>query len=102
LTNLGLYGNGRAFEYLLTKLAASDLAECRELAPEMHRELALVIPAFVRRALDERYGAPAAAHIAEARRRVAALAPARGARGEGVEVRLVEHDPDAERRVVAA
>src|ERR1700704_306939 len=32
LTNLGLYGNGRAFEYLLTKLAASELPEGRDLA----------------------------------------------------------------------
>jgi thymidylate synthase ThyX len=102
-TNLGLYGNGRAFEYLLTKLAASDLPECRGLAGELHGELAQVIPAFVRRGLDERYGAPAAAYLAEARRRVSALAP----RGGGPpptapEVRLVEHDAEAERRVAAA
>jgi thymidylate synthase ThyX len=103
LTNLGLYGNGRAFEYLLTKLAASDLSECRALTGEMHAELAQVIPAFVRRALDERYGAPAAAHLAAVRRRVAALAPRGPAPGPaGPEVRLVESDPDAERKVVAA
>jgi thymidylate synthase ThyX len=102
LTNLGLYGNGRAFEYLLTKLAASDLPECRGLAGELHAELAQVIPAFVRRALDERYGAPAAAYLAEARRRVAALAPRRPGPPAGPEVRLVEHDADADRRVVAA
>ncbi|HXM55306.1 MAG TPA: FAD-dependent thymidylate synthase [Candidatus Dormibacteraeota bacterium] len=103
LTNLGLYGNGRAFEYLLTKLAASDLPECRGLAGELHGELAQVIPAFVRRGLDERYGAPAAAYLAEARRRVAALAPRGDApAASGPAVRLVEHDADAERRVVAA
>jgi thymidylate synthase ThyX len=104
LTNLGLYGNGRAFEYLLTKLSASDLPECRALAGELHAELAQVIPAFVRRALDERYGAPAAAYLADARRRVAALAPRTGgqAPATGAEVRLVEHQADAERRVVAA
>jgi len=101
LTNLGLYGNGRAFEYLLTKLAASDLCECRQLAGEMHSQLAQVIPAFVRRALDERYGGPAAAYMAEARRRTAELA-ARGEGGPpGSAVRLVEFDADAERRVVA-
>jgi thymidylate synthase ThyX len=104
LTNLGLYGNGRAFEYLLTKLAASDLPECRGLAGELHAELAQVIPAFVRRALDERYGGPAAEYLAGARRRVAALAPRDAGRPapSGPEVRLVEHDADAERRVVAA
>ncbi len=103
LTNLGLYGNGRAFEYLLTKLAASDLPECREIAREMHAELAQVIPAFVRRALDERYGGPAAAYMAAAQRSAAALAPsAPGVQPSPAGVRLVEFDPDAERRVVAA
>jgi thymidylate synthase ThyX len=102
LTNLGLYGNGRAFEYLLTKLSASDLPECRALTGEMHAELAQVIPAFVRRALDERYGAPAAEHLAAVRRRVAALAPrGRTPAPDGPEVRLVESDPEAERRVAA-
>jgi len=52
LTNLGLFGNGRAFEYLITKLAAHELPECRALAADLHRELAFVIPAFVKRALD--------------------------------------------------
>lgn len=103
LTNLGLYGNGRAFEYLLTKLAASDLPECRVLAGELHAELAQVVPAFVRRGLDEKYGAPAAAYLAEVRRRLAALAP-RGAGGapDAPQVRLVDHTADAERRVAAA
>ncbi|HEY7198674.1 MAG TPA: FAD-dependent thymidylate synthase [Candidatus Dormibacteraeota bacterium] len=104
LTNLGLYGNGRAFEYLLTKLHASELPECRELAGELHAELSQVIPAFVKRALDDKYGGPAAAYLAEARRRVAALAARTGGAGPAAapEVRLVEHDADAERRVVAA
>ena len=102
LTNLGLYGNGRAFEYLLTKLAASELPECHGLAGEMHSELAKVIPAFVRRALDERYGGPAAAWMVEARRRLAELAPPRSAGPFEVEVRLVDCDRDAERKVAAA
>jgi thymidylate synthase ThyX len=102
LTNLGLYGNGRAFEYLLTKLSASELAECRDLAGDMHAELARVIPAFVRRALDERHGAPAAARIVEVRRRLAELTPSRRAGPFEVEVRLVDCDRDAERKVAAA
>jgi thymidylate synthase ThyX len=102
LTNLGLYGNGRAFEYLLTKLAASELNECRRLANEMHTELAAVIPAFVGRALDDRYGAPAAARLARLRERTAALAPLPTHEPAEVGVKLVEHDPEAERKVVAA
>ncbi len=103
LTNLGLFGNGRAFEYLITKLAANDLAECRHLATDLHRELALVIPSFVKRALDDRYGMPAAERMARIGSALGRLAK----RGEApVEarpsVRLVEFDPEAERKVTAA
>ncbi|HUZ85474.1 MAG TPA: FAD-dependent thymidylate synthase [Candidatus Baltobacterales bacterium] len=104
LTNLGLYGNGRAFEYLITKMAAHDLPECRNLASELHRELALVIPSFVKRALDERYGRPAAERIERINSAMKGLAKrgtARRAEG-GPSVRLVESEPDAERKVVAA
>ena len=102
LTNLGLFGNGRAFEYLITKMAAHELPECRQLATDLHREISLVIPAFVRRALDEKYGRPSAERIARVRDAMASLAR----RGEPVAttpaVRLVEFDPDAERKVVQA
>ena len=101
LTNLGLFGNGRAFEYLITKLAAHELPECRALAIDLHRELSLVIPAFVKRALDERYGAPSAERLARTRQATARLARRTGARA-GPAVRLIEHDADAERKVVAA
>ncbi|HKW08076.1 MAG TPA: FAD-dependent thymidylate synthase [Candidatus Dormibacteraeota bacterium] len=102
LTNLGLFGNGRAFEYLITKLAASELPECRRLAADMHRELSLVIPSFVRRALDDRYGAPTAARIAGVRKRLEEVA-SHGRQGAiDPLVRLVEFDRDAERKVVAA
>src|SRR5205823_200708 len=102
LTNLGLFGNGRAFEYLITKLAAHELPECRALASDLHRELSLVIPAFVRRALDDRYGKPAAERMAEARVETARLARQIGPGSSPPSVRLVEFDPDAERKVVAA
>src|SRR5207237_6618189 len=108
LTNLGLYGNGRAFEYLITKMAAHGLPECQALATSLHRELSLVIPAFVRRALDERYGKPAADRMVRVRERLAQLTPpsppAGQGRGGGMEpsVRVVEFDPEAERKVVAA
>ncbi|HEY2598810.1 MAG TPA: FAD-dependent thymidylate synthase [Candidatus Dormibacteraeota bacterium] len=102
LTNLGLFGNGRAFEYLITKLAASELAECRGLATDLHRELNAVIPSFVKRALDERYGAPAAERIARSRAETTRLAKRLGRAGSGPSVTLLEHDSDAERKVVAA
>lgn len=50
LTNVGITGNGRAFEYLLTILQASDLVEERNLASSVKAELDTIIGAFVRRA----------------------------------------------------
>src|SRR5439155_453443 len=84
-----------------------ELTECQVLATSLHRELSLVIPAFVRRALDDRYGRPAAERMVRVRELVAKLSPsplAGKGRGGGSEpsVRLVEFDPDAERKVVAA
>ena len=102
LTNLGLFGNGRAFEYLVTKLAASDLAECRHLAGSMHRELSEVIPSFVRRALDERYGAPAVRRLQDVAADLRRLAPRAPRAEEAVCVRLIEFDPDAVTKIAAA
>ena len=53
LTNLGITGNGRAFEYLLSTLYASSLRETKKLADQMYNELNLIIPAFVGRANDK-------------------------------------------------
>ena len=55
MTNVGMTGNGRAFEYLLTLMHGSGLAELRSLGEQLFSELHSVIPSFVRRAND-RYG----------------------------------------------
>jgi thymidylate synthase ThyX len=102
LTNLGLYGNGRAFEYLITKMAAQDLPECRRLASDIHGQLSQVIPSFVRRAIDDQYGRPAALRIRNRSEQLRLLAPEGREEGSGTTVRLVEYDTDAERKVVAA
>ncbi len=104
LTNVGLYGNGRAFEYLLTKLAAAPQQELRELGQALHRELDQLIPAFVKRAHTER-GAAYARYIATNRTHVATLARELLPALQPVSVptvQLVDFDPDAERKTVAA
>ena len=55
LTNVGITGNGRAFEYLLTVLASSELKEEQDLASKIKKELDVTIKSFVRRA-DDKYG----------------------------------------------
>jgi thymidylate synthase ThyX len=104
LTNVGLYGNGRAFEYLLTRLAASPHIEVRTLGQAMQHELDQVIPAFVKRSKSER-GAQYAHYIATNREQVAALAHALLPASEPADmpiVQLVAFDPQAENKAIAA
>lgn len=55
LTNVGITGNGRAFEYLLTILSSSNLKEEQDLASKMKKELDKTIKSFVGR-VDDKYG----------------------------------------------
>ena len=55
LTNVGITGNGRAFEYLLTILFSSRLNEEQELASKIKKELDTTIRSFVSRS-DDKYG----------------------------------------------
>ena len=55
LTNVGITGNGRAFEYLLTLLFSSKLDEERNLAKKIKKELDTTIKSFVSRSNDK-YG----------------------------------------------
>ena len=55
LTNVGISGNGRSFEYLLTILFSSELEEERAIAHKIKHELDTTIKSFVRRSTDK-YG----------------------------------------------
>jgi thymidylate synthase ThyX len=50
LTNMGFYGNGRFFEYLIHKMHCHNLAELQELSKHAYEELYKVMPSFIRRA----------------------------------------------------
>ena len=96
-TNVGLFGVGQAYEYLLSKCHSSDLAELRDLGAAMHRELDTLIPSFVKRAQPSPY-------LSETFEQTRTLArelvtePVR----EGPAVTLVDHDEQAEERIIAA
>ncbi len=49
LTNMGFYGNGRFFEYMIHKMRCHNLAEMQDLAKSLYQELYKVMPSFVRR-----------------------------------------------------
>ncbi|NWK06566.1 FAD-dependent thymidylate synthase [Marine Group I thaumarchaeote] len=55
LTNVGITGNGRAFEYLITILLGSKLTEEKQLGLKIKNELDKTIKSFVSRSND-RYG----------------------------------------------
>lgn len=104
LTNVGLFGNGRAFEYLLVKLAASPHGEVRTLGGAMQQELDQMIPSFVKRAKTER-GQNYARYLSTNRDRSQHLAQqlcGQQQPASPVTVQLVESDPAAEAKVVAA
>ncbi len=104
LTNVGLFGNGRAFEYLLVKLAASPHIEVQGLGLAMQQELDQMIPSFVKRAKTER-GQDYSRYLAGSGDRTAALAQKLIAslKPEASSlVQLVEYDPAAEIKIVAA
>jgi thymidylate synthase ThyX len=109
LTNVGLFGNGRAFEYLLVKLAAAAHPELQDLGTAMQRELDQTIPAFVKRAKTDR-GRQYAQYLAANVSNSAKLAPTPQQSSQSINagwmqiggVSLVEYDPEAEAKVVAA
>jgi len=111
LTNVGLFGNGRAFEYLLTRLYASPLAELPALAAAMQTALDALIPSFVKRAASER-GRAQQAYLRGMRERVLGVgswvlavddAERHAPNTQHLSpVTLVEFDPDAEAKTVAA
>src|SRR5918992_4178358 len=73
LTNLGITGNGRAFEYLLSTMFASDLAEIKLLAGQLYAELDKIIPAFIKRANDK-YGQSLQRYIIDTKRAISVIA----------------------------
>jgi thymidylate synthase ThyX len=103
--NVGIFASGQAWEAMLIRLQAHPLPEARECGGRMLAELRKVIPAFLTRVDRPDRGVAAARYLSETERATAevadALLGARPAAPDGPAVRLVDHDPDGEERVVA-
>src|SRR5205085_8889759 len=94
--------NGRAFEYLLIKMAASPLAEVRELGFQLSRELGVVIPAFTKRAGSER-GRDHSSYLRQREQAVESWAARVGASAAASPpVSIVDYEPEAETKVLAS
>lgn len=114
LTNMGLFGNGRFFEQLLTSLAQSSLSELQEIASCGREELSKVIPSFIRRSFPgnrhflahETYQKGCHALLEE---RLGALVSAKEEAKESAlnisqepQVTLLEWDQQASKRIIAS
>jgi thymidylate synthase ThyX len=98
LTNVGLFGVGQAFEYLLSKLFSLQLGEATDLATAMQMELNQLIPSFVKRAQVNDY----LIETARAVRSLAARTAQTASVGPSEPVTLVDYDTDAEDKILAA
>ncbi len=102
MTNVGLYGNGRAFEYLLLKMYSSPLMEIKQLSKSMNQELSKVVPSFVKRSNDS-YGKTTQQYISETYNATREFVRGIEQSSEQTEeVTLVEYDDCAEEKVLQA
>ncbi|CAE6501142.1 Thymidylate synthase complementing protein ThyX [Candidatus Nitrosotenuis uzonensis] len=105
ITNVGITGNGRAFEYLLTVLFSSELREERELAAKIKHELDTTIKSFVRRS-DDKYGKAMQEYLRSVNKYAKNMARrhASTARSQGAVVRLVDYEGEslAQNKIVAS
>ena len=105
LSNVGIYGSGQAFEALLIRMRSHPLPEARHYAELMLHELRKVVPSFLRRVDLPDRGGRWSQYLQHTRQRTAELvetlfaaAPVAAAPA----VTLVDFDPDAEDKLLAA
>jgi thymidylate synthase ThyX len=107
LSNVGIYASGQAYEALLLRMRAHPLPEARSYADLMLTELRKVIPSFLKRVDLTDRGVAASTYLATSRAAMddiaARLFPDAAPDADGgPSVELVEFDPDAEVKLVAA
>ncbi len=109
LSNVGIYGDGQAYEGLLLRMAVHPLPEVRGYGTMMLTELRKVIPSFLQRVDLPDRGGEWSEYLAATRRDTARVverlwpkSDAGGGPSQGLEVRLVDFDPQGEDKVLAA
>ncbi|HWH78563.1 MAG TPA: FAD-dependent thymidylate synthase [Candidatus Binatus sp.] len=98
LTNVGMFGVGQAFEYLVSKLYSHELSEAQALGAALHGELNQLIPSFVKRAQRNDY---LVATMAAAKALAVHSVPSTPVT-TNEPVTLIDYDPAAEEKVLAA
>ncbi|PIN68087.1 hypothetical protein COV94_06130, partial [Candidatus Woesearchaeota archaeon CG11_big_fil_rev_8_21_14_0_20_57_5] len=113
LTNMGVFGNGRFFEYLIACMRCSGLAEIESLAEELQQELDKTIPSFVRRCKPSHKHFPSLQQFLQQRERqlktqaaqatesIAKATIAPSSLAAAPTVKLIESDKRAEEKIIA-
>lgn len=107
LSNVGIYGSGQAYENLLMRMRNHPLDEVRLYAEMMLKELRKVIPSFLKRVDVEDRGVAWSDYLKGTREATAKVAQdlfedEESRHSDKAAVRLVDFDPDAEVKTVAA
>jgi thymidylate synthase ThyX len=107
VSNVGIYGTGQSYEQLILRMRAHPLPEARRYGEMMLEELRKVIPSFLQRLDRPERGGVWAAYMASTKSETDAVVERLWPDASGFEsdeplVRLVEHDPDGEDKVLAA
>lgn len=105
-TNMGVFGNGRAFEYLITNLLNDPLQEVRTIALKMNENLRKVIPAFIKRATNEK-GKMFRDYIKKRERALSVVVRKLNKKDnqsplKNQKVKLIDYDKNREIKVIAA
>jgi thymidylate synthase ThyX len=101
LGQVAFRGNAQAFEYLINRTAKHALGELRWFSREIRQELDKEIPSLLLRLADEKsekYQAYLSGRYDAAREALPDIPLEAGGRAQ---VRLVEHDPDSEAKILA-
>ncbi|MDZ4346946.1 MAG: FAD-dependent thymidylate synthase [Candidatus Binatia bacterium] len=111
LSQVAFFGNGQAFEYMVSKSLKNGLGEIRWAAQRGYEELFKVVPSFLRRVnpgTDEgiKKAIDYQKYLAGRGKRMAPLVdkifPVRSeASPLGAQVELIEYDPEGENKVIA-
>jgi len=106
LSQLSLFGNGQAFEYLINRSLSHKLSEVRWLGQRAKEELDKIIPAFLRR-VESPESADYRKYLSERGERIQTTLkeinwqnPSRSDL-DGFSVKLLEYDPDGENKIIA-
>jgi thymidylate synthase ThyX len=102
-SNVGIFGSGQAYEMMLLRMRAHPTAEARAYGDMMLTELRKVIPAFMRRVDVPERGGRWSAYLSDIGAQMNDIAAALEDEPlDRPEVTLVDWDPEAETKTVAA